>query len=265
MKIRRALPIAASFIALAATAQTQTYDGNGATGLGGEIGNGSLTMSDSLSGMYITLNPGAGGLNFDCVLYLDTQSDGFPDTSQFFDNAGGAQEAISGYNGGNPSQTVATFPTGFGADYAISIENSSIGVYGLAAGGNGSLTLLFSQSQSGNPGPFSLSLTPLEMSQIGLTVGSGQTFSFVGSLINDSAYRSDETFGPSVTTPGNPIYAPNAGFTGSQVFTGDFSYTLGAVPEPGTATLLGLGLAHLGWLWGRTVRKPISSLLKFGA
>ena len=71
------------------------------------------------------------------------------------------------------------------------------------------------------------------MSQIGLTVGSGQTFSFVGSLINDSAYRSDETFGRSVTTPGNPIYAPNAGFTGSQVFTGDFSYTLGAVPEPG--------------------------------
>ena len=45
----------ASFIVLAATAQTQTYDGNGATGLGGEIGNGSLTMSDSLSGMYITL------------------------------------------------------------------------------------------------------------------------------------------------------------------------------------------------------------------
>ena len=37
---------------------------------------------------------------------------------------------------------------GFGADHAISIENSSIGVYGLAAGGNGSLTLLFSQSQA---------------------------------------------------------------------------------------------------------------------
>src|SRR5271157_2796279 len=107
MKIRHAFPIAAFFFAVAATAQTQTYHGNGAAGLGGAIGNGSLIISDSLSGMNITLNPGSGGLNYDCVLYLDTQPGGFPDTSQFMDNASGAQEAISGYNGGNPSQTVA--------------------------------------------------------------------------------------------------------------------------------------------------------------
>ena len=110
MKIRRALPIAASFIALAATAQTQTYDGNGATGLGGEIGNGSLTMSDSLSGMYITLNPGAGGLNFDCVLYLDTQSDGFPDTSQFFDNAGVLRKPSPGITAATHRKRWPPFP-----------------------------------------------------------------------------------------------------------------------------------------------------------
>jgi hypothetical protein len=238
MKIK-SLVLASTCLALAASVQAQsTYNGNGATGFGGPVGNGNLQISDSISGLNITFNPGA-PLNDDLVLYLDTQPGGFADTSLFGDTADGGRTAISGFNSGNPSRTLATFAPGFFADYAISVENGFMGVFGLAPGGNGSLTYLFGAGQSGNPaGPFSISITPPEMSQIGLTAGSGQTFEFVGSLISTSAYRANETIGPSVTGG-----SPNAGFGGPQQFLGSDSYTL--VPEPGTMTLIGTGLAGL--------------------
>jgi hypothetical protein len=250
LKMKHALPIAALSIALALAAQGQTvYPGNGATGFGGSVGNGNITISDSLSGMTITLN-NSGGLGNDLVLYLDTQPGGFADTSQFSDNGDGGRTAISGFNSGNPSRALATFSAGFGADYAISIENSFIGVFGLAAGGNNSLNFLFGQSQSG-PGPYSITMTPAQMNQIGLTLGTGQTFYFVGSLISESAYRANETIGPSVTVPDGPGSAPNSGFNGTQTFTSDLAYML--VPEPATATLIGLGLAGASILRRRRV------------
>jgi hypothetical protein len=242
------LSLTASLLALAATAQAQsTFYGNGATGFGGTVGNGNVSISDSPAGMTISFNPAAGGFGNDLVLYLDTQPGGFSDTSQFTDNGDGGRTAISGYSSSNPSQTVASFPSGFGADYAISIENSFIGVFGLAAGGNNSLNYEFGQGQSGNnsDSSYSITISPAQMNQIGLTAGSGQSFSFVGSLISETAYRANETIGASITTPANGS-DPNAGFNGTQVFTGADVYTL--VPEPGTLSLLGMGAAALfGW------------------
>jgi hypothetical protein len=221
-------------LASSLSAYASAYPGNGASGFGGPVGTGSLTINDSLSGMSITLNRGAGNLNDDLVLYLDTQPGGFADTSAFSDNGDGGRTAISGFNSGNPSRTIASFPNPFGADYAVSIENGFIGVFGLASGGNNSLNYLFGQSQSGiNSDPsYTINITAAQMAQIGLTPGSGQTFFFVGSLISTSAYRSDETIGPSVSS-GNP------GFGTPLQFTGDLSYTL--VPEPSSIGLLLLG------------------------
>jgi hypothetical protein len=214
------------------------YPGNGATGFGGAVGTGSLSISDSPAGMDITFNRGAGPLNDALVLYLDTQAGGFPDNSTFFDNADGGRTAISGTNNGNPSKTLVNLP--FAADYGIAIENGFIGVFGLASGGNGSFNFLFGQGQSGNPndGPYVLNVSPAQMLQLGLTAGSGQTFQFVGSYINTSAYRSNETIGASITVPGDG--AGNAGFNNPQTFAQALSYTL--VPEPATIGLLLVGM-----------------------
>ena len=163
-----------------------------------------------------------------------------------FDNADGGRTAISGANNGNPSRTLVTFPSGFGADYAMAIENGFIGVFQLFSGGNGSLQFLFGQAQSGNnlDASYTINMTAAQIAQIGLTAGSGQTFSFDGSLISTSAYRSNETIGASTTVPGDG--AGNAGFNNPQTFQQADSFTLTLVPEPGSIGLLALsGLAML--------------------
>jgi hypothetical protein len=232
----------AAVAALNSSAQT-TYNGNGASGFGGAVGNGSVTISDTSSSMTVTFNRGlSGNLDNDLVLYLDTQPGGFSDTSQFSDNGDGGRTAISGFNSSNPSRTIATFASGFQADYAISIENSFIGVFGLVAGGNNSLNFLFGQGQSSvdSDASYSITITAAQMSQIGLTAGSGQSFLFVGSEDSDSAYRANETIGNSITTPDGPGSAPNSGFNGTQLFTQSLSYTLVSTPEPSTLALLGI-------------------------
>jgi PEP-CTERM motif len=236
-----ALLLASATVAASGGFAQTTYNGNGASGFGGAVGNGSVTISDTATSMTVTFNRGlSGNMDNDLVLYLDTQPGGFSDTSQFSDNADGGRTAISGFNSSNPSRTIASFAAGFGADYAISIENSFIGVFGLASGGNGSLNYLFGQSQSGvdSDASYSITITAAEMAQIGLTAGSGQSFQFVGSEDSDTAYRANETIGNSVTTPGDG--SGNAGFSNPQVFLGSLSYTLVSTPEPSTLALVGI-------------------------
>jgi hypothetical protein len=231
----------AAVVALNGSVDAANYAGNGGTGFGGAVGNGSVSITDTSSSMTVTFNRGASGnLDNDLVLYLDTQPGGFADTSQFSDNGDGGRTAISGFNSSNPSRTLLTFASGFTADYAISIENSFIGVFQLEAGGNNSLNYLFGQAQSGvdSAASYSITLTAAQMSQIGLTAGSGQLFAFVGSLDSDTAYRANETIGPSITVPGDA--SGNAGFANPQTFTGSLNYQLVSTPEPSTLALLGV-------------------------
>jgi hypothetical protein len=236
MKTPKFLIALAIFTAFTLSVRGTNYAGNGATGFGGPVGTGSLDISDTASSLTMTFNRGSGAMNDVLVLYLDTQTGGFTDNSTFSDNGDGGRTAISGANNSNPSRTAVNLP--FAADYAIAIQNGFIGVFGLASGGDNSLNYLFGQSQSGNnlDSSYSISMTPAQMAMIGLTPGSGQTFSFVGTLISTSAYRSNETIGNSVTVAGDG--SGNAGFNNSQTFSAANSYTL--VPEPSAAALAGL-------------------------
>ena len=70
-------------------------------------------------------------------------------------------------------------------------------------------------------------------------------FSFVGTLIADSTYRSNETIGTSTTTvdPNNAGAAPNAGYGGAVNFS-----SVDVVPEPSAYVFMGLGAFALAGL-----------------
>jgi hypothetical protein len=216
-------------LAFGSVGYSAIYPGNGQTGFNGGVGNGNVAISDDGTNITLTLND-AVTLDNDLVIYIDSVPGGFPDTSQFSDNGDGGREAISGYNSGNPSRTLVTFPSGFDADYALSIENSFIGLFQLASGGNNSLNYITGASQSGSDAQGAYTVV-FPIADLGITAG--QSFNFDGTLISESAYRSNETIGPSDAPSGN------LGFSGQLDFTGWDTYTTTAVPEPASIVTLG--------------------------
>ena len=212
-----------------------SYTGNSNSGFNGSVGRGTLTITSTPDGsIMFGLAPFGGtlGSGNDAVFYLDTKAGGLTSTSALNDNGDGGRTAVSGANTSTPSRTTVTFAPGFGADYAIDFGSNFTNLFNLAAGSSGNNSLTFIPVTTST---FSISLNPTQAASIGLLPGG--TFSFVGTLISETAYRSNETFGTSVTTPGAVGDTPNAGFNGTQVFGNSDTYTL--APEPsGLATVL---------------------------
>src|SRR5438132_11001074 len=100
MKTNLKLSIAAGLVLLSFSSLAATYSGNGNSGFGGPIGLGSLTLTDNGTTVFGQVNKGPNGFNDVLVIYLDSISGGFADTSGFADSADGLRKAISGFDGG---------------------------------------------------------------------------------------------------------------------------------------------------------------------
>lgn len=220
-----------AFVAVG-NARAAVYPGNGATGFGGPVGTGSLTLTDDGTTLSGTFTKGSNGLNDVLVIYVDSVAGGFADTSGFGDASDGLRRAISGFDGGS-NRSLLTMPAGFLPDYAIALGPSSEnfgGVWQLANGGGNSLPFVTSANLSptgtGGSGTYTFSL-PLS------AIGASGSFQLLGTYISNSGYRSDEA------VPGSVV-----GTQGWNPFIGVSTVTY-AVPEPATMGLAGLGLVGL--------------------
>lgn len=207
------------------------FAGNGATGFGGVIGDGTLELtqvgtSTTINGL---LTIGAGDFNDAMVLYFDTVAGGFNSTATFDDTADGLRQAVSGFDGTNRS--AITFDTGFDADFAIAIDAGFGGLWGLAGTGSHSFESVVSGPFSPADATVSFSF---DLSDVGLAAG--DSFDFVGTYLNSgNAFRSDEAFGAGIDGLGNVGQAP-AAFTSSETFS-----TVSAVPEPASVGMMFFG------------------------
>jgi hypothetical protein len=235
---RRTLLTTVGLAVLSFSASATNYSGNGNSGFGGPVGLGSLTLTDDGTTITGTINKGPNGFNDALVIYIDSVPGGFTDTSGFGDGADGLRKAISGFDGG-VNRSLMTFMPGFTPDYAIALgpaDDNFGGLWQLAAGGANSLNFLSSVNLNPTGNNNSLTYTfSFNVSQIGLTPNSGQSFSLFGTYTSDSGYRSDEA------VAGNDV-----GSQGWNPFTqtADATYTI--VPEPSAIALASLsGFAAL--------------------
>jgi hypothetical protein len=175
------------------------YAGNGSTSFGGNIGKGSLSVTDNGTNLTFTITPNGGNLGGnDLALYIDTGVGGFSSTTNFLDAGDGGRTSLSGYS--SQGQSVMTFTNGFSPSYGISFSDGTGGytsLFSLANGGNNSFTYITGTGTS----PDTLTISA---ANIGLTPGVKATIRIFGSFISGTGYRSAEAIAGNDFTSFNP-------------------------------------------------------------
>jgi hypothetical protein len=209
------------------------YYGNGNTSGGGIVGNGRLSLTDNGTTVSGTFYKGSGTFQLNLVLYIDSISGGFVNTTQFSDSADALRASVSGYYAAGSSRATAYFAPDFTADYAIAlgVNGPNKGnLYHLVAGGNGSMELIKSVNLNPNDNMNASSYTfNFNLADIGLPAGSGNFFKMESSYIGSggTAYRELESFESLTGTRGY----------GTVTFGKYDTYGVDPVPEMTTGSL----------------------------
>jgi N-acetylneuraminic acid mutarotase len=185
------LLVAARLLLAAGKVQADQYRGNGNTGFGGAIGNGTLTLTDDGTNISGALTVG-GSMNDVLVLYIQSGPGGFTNTSGFTDQGDSCRQAISGVSASGRS--LLTFASGFQPNYAIALAPAAAGTGGLwqlANGGNNSLVFLGSVNLAPikNSGPYTFNF-PAAL--IGMIPGVRSTIQVLGTFVRADGSRSTE-------------------------------------------------------------------------
>ena len=163
------------------------------------------------------------------VIYIDSRTGGFNDTSTLTDNADQGRAAASGM-GTDGSRARLGFSMGFAPDYAIVIQNGFSGLFRLVAGGSHVFVkALTRNTAAGAPPPCVSEWTGFTMSDLGAQLGGDLLY--IATLINSTnAIRSNEFQGV-IAVP-----AGNIGAAGYTLGSGEFSAFR---PGPGSSYLTG--------------------------
>jgi hypothetical protein len=224
------------------------YPGNGGLGFGGPLGTGSLTLSDDGTTVSGTFTRGDAGHYDFLVIYFDSIEGGFSTTSSFNDQADPHRMSISGVGSGpfGFGRSIVDFPVDFLPDFAIAIHNGDYeygGLWGLANGGDGSLSFVDSVNLSGG-GPTAASYSfDFDFSEIGLAPGT--PFAFVATYVGQHGFRSNEAIGASDAPPDENVGNGTLTFSGHEVYP---------LPEPSRGALLASGALALLALRRRAMR-----------
>lgn len=183
-------------------------------GFGGMLGlNGTLSFdSDALGNLAFGLsvnNPGCTpGANDTIVIYVDSRTGGFNDTSTFTDNADQGRAAASGM-GTNGARAQLNFASGFAPDYAIVIQNGFSGLFELVGGGSHVFVKTLTRSSVVTvPPPCVSEWTGFTMADLGAQLGTD--LRYVATLLNATdATRSNEFHGVISVPAGNIGAAPH--------------------------------------------------------
>ena len=173
-------------------------------GSGGTVAGGTLSFTDNGTTISGTFHRGNGSFQDNIVIFIDSRSGGFGNTTSFTDSTFGFPSSISGFNG--TSRSTGIFASGFGADYAIAlgVNNPTGGeLFELAA--NGSLIDLGSVNLSPNNQLNEPDYTfRFRWSDIGLTGGSGFTYDFGLAGSSEAKFFDECIFAFHCAVEGNP-------------------------------------------------------------
>ena len=203
--LTRILPLALCALTTALSAQG-TYDGRGNTlnDSDGAVAGGALELSDDGADLTVDLilPPNRFFVDETVVMYVDTRPGGFSDNAAFDDNADDARIAASGRSGGAMGAgqlAPLAFPTDFGADFAIVIQNGATTVFELRANATHDVV---------TPAPTQVKANGTVTSVIPLShLGSPSTFAFVTVYRYRNAALTDESYTEDLG-PGNPGFDP---------------------------------------------------------
>ena len=210
------------------------FPANGNTGFGGNLGNGSLEITNISADTISFCLDLDSALSNDVIIYIDSQSGGFSDTSTFADNSDPIRAGISNFNGNEAERTTINFGAGFEPDFAIGADSGFQGLWELQGGPFHNF--IAGNSASGTQLKFDVSFADLGISQ-------GDSIQFAVTHTSTTGFLSDELIAGGGSTGfdgGNP------GF-GSSVTVDPLTFTTTAViPEPSSAMLLLLASLAFG-------------------
>lgn len=179
---------------------TQSYNGNGNTGFGGAIGEGTLSITDTPDSLIFTLQKGTGAFDSVLVIYLQGSDNPFlmnlSSNSSLPGDTDPYKAAIAGLNTTVGQRSVLNFPSTFMPNLAVAVDKNGGKLYAISIAGTLIDRGTFTTVPSGDASAPEF-VVGAKKSDLG--VSANPAFKFLGTYVGPFGSRSNEAFGDEFT------------------------------------------------------------------